>query len=70
MATETTTERTPAELLAELDRLSTERLDALREAGLEPFVENERLPEEQRRARRAIYEWRKRRLETRDESES
>jgi hypothetical protein len=59
--------KTTAEVIAELERLSAERLEALREAGIEPFVEKERSAEEQRRARRVIYEWRKRRLETRTE---
>ena len=70
MVTETKTKRTRAELLAELERLSAERLEVLREAGIEPFVDRERSPEEQRRARRAIYQWRKRRLEAGDESQS
>jgi hypothetical protein len=69
MVTETTTQRTPAELIAELDRLSAERLEVLREAGIEPFVERERSAEEQQRVGQAIYEWRKRRLETREKSE-
>jgi hypothetical protein len=69
MSVKTKTRKTTAELIAELDRLSVERLEALRQAGIEPFVETERSREEQRRARRAIYEWRKRRLETRNEDE-
>ncbi|HEY7547428.1 MAG TPA: hypothetical protein VID27_21205 [Blastocatellia bacterium] len=70
MTTETKARLTPAELIAKLNRLSDERLDALREAGIEPYVEAERSAEDQRRARRAIYEWRKQRLEARKESES
>lgn len=65
MVTETTSRIATAELIAELNRLSAERLEALREAGIEPFVESERSAEDQRRARHAIYEWRRRRLETR-----
>jgi hypothetical protein len=70
MATETKSKPATAELIAELNRLSAERLEALRQAGIEPFVEMERSAEDQRRARRAIYEWRKQRLEARTESES
>lgn len=51
------------DLIEMLNRLSAERLQALREAGLEPYVEVERSAEDQRRARRALYEWRKRRLD-------
>ena len=51
------------DLIEMLNNLSAERVQALREAGLEPYVKVERSAEEQRRARRAIYEWRKRRLE-------
>jgi hypothetical protein len=65
MATETKSKPTTAELIVELNRLSAERLDALREAGIEPYVEAERSAEDQRRARRAIYEWRKQRLAAR-----
>ncbi len=67
MVTETKVRRATAELLAELDRLSAERIDVLRQAGIEPFVDTERTAEDQRRAGRAIYEWRKRRLEARKE---
>jgi len=69
MITETRAKRTTAELIAELNRLSDERIEALRQAGIEPFVETERSAEEQRRAGRAIYEWRRRRLEARKEDE-
>ena len=51
------------DLIEMLNRISAERLQALREAGLEPYVEVERSAEDQRRAGRALYEWRKRRLE-------
>jgi hypothetical protein len=51
------------DLIEMLNRLSAERIQALREAGLEPYVEVERSAEDQRRAGRAIHEWRKRRLE-------
>jgi len=51
------------DLIEMLNKLSAERVQALREARLEPYVEVERSAEDQRRARRAIYEWRKRRLE-------
>lgn len=53
------------DLIEMLNRLSAERMQALREAGLEPHVEVERSAEDQRRAGRAIYKWRKRRLEDR-----
>ena len=69
MITETRAKPTAAELIAELNRLSEERIEALRNAGIEPFVETERSAEEQRRAGRAIYEWRRRRLEARKEDE-
>lgn len=69
MSVKTKKRKTTAELITELNRLSTERLEALRQAGIEPFVETERSREDQRRARRAIYEWRKKRLETRTEDE-
>ena len=69
MVTETSAKPTTAELIAELNRLSDERIEALRKAGIEPFVETERSAEEQRRAGRAIYEWRRRRLEARKEDE-
>ncbi|HLF82657.1 MAG TPA: hypothetical protein VI837_00620 [Blastocatellia bacterium] len=69
MITETRAKLTTAELIAELNRLSDERIEALRKAGIEPFVETERSAEEQRRAGRAIYEWRRRRLEARKEDE-
>ncbi|MEW6208257.1 MAG: hypothetical protein AB1631_07810 [Acidobacteriota bacterium] len=65
MSTEIKPKPTTAELIAELNRLSAERLEALRQAGIEPFVETERSAEDQRRARRAIHEWRKQRLEAR-----
>lgn len=58
------------DLIETLNRLSAERMQALREAGLAPYVEVERSAEDQRRARRAIYEWRKRRLEDQYEDES
>ena len=70
MSVKTKTRRTTADVIAELNRLSAERLEVLRQAGIEPFVEKERSAEEQRRARRVIYEWRKRRLETRSEDQS
>jgi hypothetical protein len=70
MSVTTKARRTSAEVIAELNRLSAERLEALRQAGIEPFVKTERTAEEQRRVGRAIYEWRKRRLESREESES
>ncbi len=70
MAIETRTRPTAAELIGELNRLSAERIEALREAGIEPFVKTERSADDQRRAGRAIYEWRKRRLESREKSES
>jgi len=69
MITETRAKLTTAELIAELNRLSDERIEALRKAGIEPFVETERSADEQRRAGRAIYEWRRRRLEARKEDE-
>ena len=69
MVTETRVKPATAELIAELNRLSDERLEVLRKAGIEPFVESERSAEDQRRAGRAIYEWRKRRLEARKEDE-
>ena len=69
MITETRAKPTTAELIAELNRLSDERIEALRKAGIEPFVETERSAEEQRRAGRAIYEWRRQRLEARKEDE-
>jgi len=65
MATETRVKPATAQVLAELERLSLERLEVLRRAGIEPFVETERSAEDQRRAGRALYEWRKRRLEAR-----
>jgi|GEM_PF-4060471 len=70
MVTETKTKPTAAELISELNRLSAERIEALRDAGIEPFVETERSADDQRRVGRVIYEWRKRRLESRGESES
>ena len=70
MSVNTKIRKTSAEVIAELERLSAERLDVLRQAGIEPFVEKERSAEEQRRVGRVIYEWRKRRLESREESES
>lgn len=70
MITETRAKLTTAELIAELNRLSAERIAALREAGIEPFVETERSAEDQRRVGRVICEWRRRRLEPREESES
>jgi hypothetical protein len=70
MSVTTKTRRTSTEVIAELNRLSAERLEALRQAGIEPFVKSERTAEEQRRVGRVIYEWRKRRLESREESES
>ena len=70
MVTETRVKHATADLIAELDRLSAERIAALRDAGIEPFVEAERSAEDQRRVGRVIYEWRKRRLESREESES
>lgn len=70
MSVDTKIRKTSAEVIAELERLSAERIDVLREAGIEPFVEKERSAEEQRRVGRVIYEWRKRRLESRKESES
>ena len=69
MVTETKVKPATADLIAELNRLSAERLEVLREAGIEPFVEAERSAEDQRRAGRAIYEGRKRRLEGRKEEE-
>ena len=69
MITETRPKLTTAELIAELNRLSDERIEALRTAGIEPFVETERSAAEQRRAGRAIYEWRRRRLKARKEDE-
>ena len=69
MSVQTKTRKTTAEIIAELNRLSVERLEVLREAGIEPFVESERSAADQRRARRAVYEWRKRRLEARSEDE-
>jgi hypothetical protein len=68
MVTETKTRPMTAELMAELQRLSRERLEVLREAGIEPFVEHERSPEEQRRVGQVLYQWRKRRLESGDQS--
>lgn len=70
MSVDTKIRKTSAEVIAELERLSAERIDVLRQAGIEPFVEKERSAEEQRRVGRVIYEWRKRRLESRKESES
>ncbi len=70
MITETRARPSTEELIEEPNRLSAERIQALREAGIEPFVETERSAEDQRRAGRAIYEWRKRRLEARREDES
>lgn len=70
MSVTTKIRRTSAEVIAELNRLSAERLEALRQAGIEPFVKTERSAEEQRRVGRVIYEWRKRRLESREKSES
>lgn len=70
MSVDTKIRKTSAEIIAELERLSAERIDVLRKAGIEPFVEKERSAEEQRRVGRVIYEWRKRRLESRKESES
>lgn len=70
MSVKTKTRRSTADVIAELNRLSAERLEVLRQAGIEPFVETERSAEEQRRVGRVIYEWRKRRLESREESES
>jgi hypothetical protein len=67
MSVETKTLRTATEIIGELNRLSAERLQALRDAGIEPFVATERSAEDQRRAGRAIYEWRKRRLEAQKE---
>ena len=67
MVTETRVKPVTAELIAELNRLSNERIEALRKVGIEPFVETERSAEEQRRAGRAIYEWRRQRLEARTE---
>ena len=67
MVTETSAKPTTAELIAELNRLSDERIEALRKAGIDPFVDTERSADEQRRAGRAIYEWRRRRLEARKE---
>jgi hypothetical protein len=68
MVTEIETRPAVAELIAELERLSIERVEVLRAAGIEPFVAEERSPEEQRRVARVLYEWRKRRLEAGDES--
>lgn len=70
MSVKTKTRRSTADVIAELNRLSAERLEVLRQAGIEPFVETERSAEEQRRVGRVIYEWRKRRLESREASES
>lgn len=70
MSVDTKIRKTSAEVIAELERLSAERIDVLRQAGIEPFVEKERSAEEQRRVRRVIYEWRKRRLETRGKDQS
>ena len=70
MAVKTKTRRSTADVIAELNRLSAERLEVIRHAGIEPFVETERSAEEQRRVGRVIYEWRKRRLESREKSES
>ena len=70
MSVDTKIRKTSAEVIAELERLSAERLDVLRKAGIEPFVEKERSAGEQRRARRVIYEWRKRRLESRSKERS
>ena len=69
MVTETRVKPVTAELIAELNRLSDERIEALCNAGIEPFVESERSAEEQRRAGRAIYEWRRGRLEARKEDD-
>lgn len=70
MSVKTKTRRSTADVIAELNRLSAERIEVLRQAGIEPFVETERSAEEQRRVGRVIYEWRKRRLESREKSES
>ena len=70
MPARTKIRRPASEIIAELERLSAERLEVLRRAGIEPFVETERSREEQRRASRAIYEWRKRRLEALKQDES
>jgi hypothetical protein len=69
MSVETKMRRTAAEIIADLNRLSAGRIQALGEACIEAFVETERSAEDQRRAGRAIYEWRKRRLEARKEDE-
>lgn len=69
MSVDTKIRKTSAEVIAELNRLSAERLEVLRQAGIEPYVETERSAEEQRRVRRVIYEWRKRRLETRSKDQ-
>ena len=70
MSVNTKIRKTSAEVIAELERLSAERIDVLRNAGIEPFVEKERSAEEQRRARKVIHEWRKRRLESRTKDQS
>jgi hypothetical protein len=70
MSVTTKIRKTTAEVIAELNRLSAERIEVLRQAGIEPFVKVERSAEEQRRVGRVIYEWRKRRLESREESKS
>ena len=70
MSVDTKIRKTSAEVIAELERLSAERLEVLRQAGIEPFVEKERSAEEQRRVRRVIYEWSKRRLEARSKDQS
>ena len=70
MSVKTKTRRSTADVIAELNRLSAERLDVLRQAGIEPFVEKERSAEEQRLARKVIHEWRKRRLESRTKDQS
>ena len=64
MSVNTKTRRTSTDVIAELNQLSAERLEVLRQAGIEPFVETERSAEDQRRVGRVIYEWRKRRLES------
>ncbi len=47
MVTETRVKPATAELISELNRLSDERLEVLRRAGIEPFVETERSAEDQ-----------------------
>lgn len=70
MSVNTEIRKPSAEVIAELERLSAERIDVLRQAGIEPFVDEERSAGEQRRVRRVIYEWRKRRLETGSKDQS